>query len=116
MRPSPSSSRPAASSETKSSKARAGSRSCWKIRAEIAWSCLSRGSNFCYNLREILMTRIADKDMHADFQLLLDRVVNGEEIAITRDGQEIAHLLPISNAKKSMTPAEAIDELRRLRV
>lgn len=59
------------------------------------------------------MTIIAE-EMTTQWPALLDRVAEGEQITITRQGIPIARLAPVPSPAK-MTPAEAVDRLLELR-
>ncbi len=59
------------------------------------------------------MTIIAE-EMTTQWPALLDRVAEGEQITITRQGIPIARLAPVPRPAK-MTPAEAVDRLLELR-
>jgi len=48
------------------------------------------------------------------FSELLDKVEAGEQVVITRNGKPVARLVP-AEKKRRMTPAEAVEEIRRLR-
>lgn len=45
---------------------------------------------------------------------LLDQVVQGERIAITRDGRRVAMLIPVE-LETELSPTEAVKQLRSLR-
>ncbi len=47
------------------------------------------------------------------FSSLLEEVVQGHEVTITKHGRPIAKLVPVE--KRNLTPAEAIERLKTLR-
>jgi prevent-host-death family protein len=49
------------------------------------------------------------------FSALLEEIERGNEITITKHGRPVAKLVPVGDRQR-MTPREAIDGLRKLRV
>ncbi|CAN5364361.1 type II toxin-antitoxin system prevent-host-death family antitoxin [soil metagenome] len=57
---------------------------------------------------------IGDHDAMGQFAQLLDRVVDGEEITITRLGNPVAKLVPVQQASSLEKRKEAIRQMQEL--
>ena len=58
------------------------------------------------------MGEVSARDLHNEGERLLDRVIAGERITITRNGEPVAQLVPVGRARLSAD--ELVERFRRL--
>lgn len=62
----------------------------------------------------IMSAKVTAREARTRFGMLLQRVVNGEEIVVTRHGQPVARIIP-AGGRDLRDVRQAVDSLRALR-